>query len=545
MSDAYTITGQIADVTAGEIYPGRITMDGDKIVSVEHLRNAPERLICPGFIDAHVHVESSLLIPAEFAAVAVTHGTVGAVADPHEIANVLGVPGVEYMIMNGRQMPFYFCWGAPSCVPATPFETAGGAVSLQDIRRLFGFPEVGFLAEMMNYPGVIMRDPSVMEKIRAAQSFGKPVDGHAPLLRGDDLSKYIAAGISTDHEAVTLDEAREKIDKGMKILIREGSAARYLSELTPLLIDCGDMCMFCTDDIHAGDLMRGHINEMVKRVTDAGVPLMTALRAACLNPLRHYGMKAGLLREGDAADLVVVPEKSKMQIEAVYVRGRLVAADGKARIKPDGAPVINRFNHRSISGDDIQVPVHEGLLKVIRVCEGRLITDAELYEPLLDNGLAISDPARDILKAVVVNRYSVKAKPAVAFVRGFGLKHGAIAASVGHDSHNVTAVGADDESLVEAINLVIKNKGALVAVEGGEKVVLPLPVAGLMSLEEAPNVEKIQNELNQAAQAAASILASPFTMMSFLPLLVIPKLRLSDKGLFDSENFQLTSLFAR
>jgi adenine deaminase len=545
MSDAFTITGQIVDIVAGDIFPGRIAMDEGRIISVTRLKSAPERLICPGFIDAHVHIESSLLIPAEFAAVAVTHGTVGAVSDPHEIANVLGVAGVEYMIENGRQVPFYFCWGAPSCVPATPFETAGGRITARDIRRLFTRPEVGYLAEVMNYPGVLAKDPEMMEKLHVALILKKPVDGHAPLLRGDDLSRYIAAGISTDHESTAFEEAKEKVEKGMNIIIREGSGARNLDDLMPLLFDHVDACMFCTDDAHPDYLIEGHINRMVRRAIEAGVPLMSALRVACLNPVRHYGLKAGLLKRGDNADFIVIPEVSRMEVEATYIRGKRVAGDGNTNIKPETGRPVNNFQRDPVGETDIRMPATGRNLRVIGVTDGQLVTASEMAEPTVDGGWVMADPSRDILKLIVVNRYERKEKPAVAFVRGFGLTRGALAGSVGHDSHNITAVGADDANLVKAVNLVIKNRGGLVAVDGSETVVLPLPVGGLMSLEKARKVAEIEEELNQAARAVGASLKAPFTMLSFLSLLVIPQLKLSDKGLFDVEKFQLTTAFAR
>ncbi|MBN1663675.1 MAG: adenine deaminase [Deltaproteobacteria bacterium] len=545
MGDDFTISGQIVDVAAGDIFPGRVSMEDGRITRVARLKSAPDRLICPGFIDAHVHIESSLLIPAEFAAVAVTHGTVGAVSDPHEIANVLGVRGVEYMIENGRQVPFYFCWGAPSCVPATPFDSAGGRITVQDIRYLFTLPEVGYLSEMMNYPGVLANAPEVMEKLILARAMKKPIDGHAPLLRGDDLSRYIAAGISTDHESVGFEEAKEKIEKGMKILLREGSGGRNLDDLQPLLFDHAADCMFCTDDAHPGFLVGGHINRMVRRTLDAGIPLLSAMRAACLNPVRHYGLKAGLLKVGDSADFIVIPEVSKMEVEATYIRGRLVAADGKSKFKSEPCKPVNNFERHPVADAEIQMPASGALVKVMAVTDGQLVTECEPAAPTVDNGFVIADPARDILKLVVLNRYEKKARPAVAFIRGFGLKRGALAASVGHDSHNITAVGADDESLVKAINWVIKNRGALVVVDGNEKVVLPLPVAGLMSMEEGRKVAEIEDELNQAAKTLGTNLTSPLTMLSFMSLLVIPKLKLSAQGLFDVEKFRLTDAFAR
>ena len=543
MEDTYTITGQIVDVFRDRLYPGKVTIKDRRIFSLTPLKSAPERLICPGFIDAHIHIESSFLTPAAFAATAVVHGTIGAVADPHEIANVLGVTGIKFMVENGHEAPFYFSWGAPPCVPATSYETTGGKITYEDVAYLLALPEIGHLAEVMNYPGVLKKDLELMKKIDLAKSLCKPIDGHAPLLRGEDLSRYIAAGISTDHESTSCDEAREKIEKGMKIILRGGSIANNLDELLPLFEDLPDSLMFSADDIHASDLLKGHINLCVKKALEKGVPFFEAIKAATLNPVKHYALKVGLLQEGDSADFIVISDASTMEIEATYIQGRCVAAEGKTKIKAVSTHPINNFRRSPLKLEELQIVTQKGLMRVIRVLEGQLHTESELVEPSMDGNFVVSDQKRDILKLVVVNRYDAKSKPAIAFVRGFGLKNGALATSVAHDAHNIIAVGVDDHDLLQAINLVIKHRGGLACVDGREKVIMPLPVAGLMSLEEAKMVAEIEKELNHAAQSLGTKFKYPFTNLSFLSLLVIPKLKLSDRGLFDGETFRFTPLF--
>ena len=540
----FTITGQIVDIINGNIFPGKIVIESGLIKSIDYLASAPSRLICPGLVDAHVHVESSLLVPSEFARVALCHGTIASVADPHEIANVLGIKGVKFMLENGSITPFYFCWGAPSCVPATDFETAGGELGLKEIEELLGLSQVGFLAEMMNFPGVITRDKLVLEKIALAKALDKPIDGHAPLLRGDELSAYIRAGISTDHESTSLEEAREKIEKGMKILIREGSAAKNFETLKPLLLEVPEMCMFSTDDAHPSAFLRGHINQLVRRACDFGVPFLTALRVASLNPIMHYKLNCGLLRLGDRADFIVVPDPSSMEVEATFIKGREVASDGFSKLTHVPVSPINNFSRCEINERELHLAAAEGELRVIRVNDGELITGEELVTPAIEDGLVMPDLENDVLKLVVVNRYQAIGKPAVSFVRGFGLKKGAIASSVCHDSHNIIAVGTSDRELLHAINTIIKHRGGLVLVEGKETVVLPLPVAGLMSIYPAEEVERIESELNAAARELGTTLTAPFTTLSFLSLLVIPKLKLSDRGLFDGESFKFVSQFA-
>ncbi|WP_055562283.1 adenine deaminase [Hymenobacter sp. AT01-02] len=492
----------------------------------------------PGFVDAHVHVESSLLVPSEFARLAVVHGTVATVSDPHEIGNVLGVAGVEYMLENGAQVPFKFCFGAPSCVPATPFETAGAEITAADIEQLFQtYPAIGYLAEMMNWPGVLNRDELVMEKIRLAQQYNRPVDGHAPGLRGADAQRYAEAGISTDHECFTAEEAVDKLAVGMKILVREGSAARNFDALIDLLPEHFEHMMFCSDDKHPDTLVLGHINQLVQRAVDRGQDLFKVLRVACRNPVEHYRLPVGLLREGDPADFIVLDSLSNFTIRQTYLNGELVAENGKTLLPPVPVAVVNNFNTTPVAAPAFQLPAPVGsaTIRLIECFDGQLITARHDVPARTEAGLVVPDVAQDILKLTVVNRYH-PAPPAVAFIRGFGLQGGALASSVGHDSHNITAVGCDDESLARAVNLVIEARGGLAVVgPDGQELVLPLPVAGLMSDQEGDQVAKAYTGVDELAKQLGSTLQAPFMTLSFMALLVIPSLKLSDKGLFDGE----------
>ncbi|SNR67727.1 adenine deaminase [Hymenobacter mucosus] len=495
----------------------------------------------PGFVDAHVHVESSLLVPSEFARLAVVHGTVATVSDPHEIGNVLGVAGVEYMLENGAQVPFKFCFGAPSCVPATPFETAGAEITAADIEQLFqNYPAIGYLAEMMNWPGVLNRDELVMEKIRLAQQYNRPVDGHAPGLRGADAQRYAEAGISTDHECFTAEEAVDKLAVGMKILVREGSAARNFDALIDLLPEHFEHMMFCSDDKHPDTLVLGHINQLVQRAVDRGQDLFKVLRVACRNPVEHYRLPVGLLREGDPADFIVLDSLSNFTIRQTYLNGELVAENGKTLLPPVPVAVVNNFNTTPVAAPAFQLPAPVGsaTIRLIECFDGQLITARHDVPAPTEAGLVVPDVAQDILKLTVVNRYH-PAPPAVAFIRGFGLQGGALASSVGHDSHNITAVGCDDESLARAVNLVIEARGGLAVVgPDGQELVLPLPVAGLMSDQEGDQVAKAYTGVDELAKQLGSTLQAPFMTLSFMALLVIPSLKLSDKGLFDGEAFR-------
>jgi adenine deaminase len=535
------VSGQVVDVVAGRIFPGEVAFENGRIVSVRELREAPPVWILPGFVDAHVHIESSMLVPSEFARVAVRHGTVGTVSDPHEIANVLGLEGVRYMVDNGRTVPFHFYFGAPSCVPATTFETAGAKIDAEGITDLFRSKAASYLSEMMNYPGVIQRHPEVMEKIHIAHQFGKPIDGHAPEVRGTDLDAYISAGISTDHECVTLEEGREKIRKGMKVLIREGSAAKNFAALIPLLKESPDKVMFCTDDMPDG-LEEGHINLLVSRAIGEGYSPLDAIRAVTLNPVRHYGLNTGLLQTGDPATFNVMSDLEKGQVIATYIDGRKVAENGLCLFEGPKVECINAFYCHPITINDLEIQAEKEWVRVIEAIDGELITKEGFYKPKIVEGKVVSDPDRDLLKLVVVNRYE-SVKPAVALIKNFGLKRGAIAESVAHDSHNVIAVGASDAELLLAINRVIESKGGIAVADGNSVDILELPIAGLMSDQESQWVSQKTKALGVKAKALGCQLKAPFVTLSFMALLVIPELKLSDLGLFDGRKFKFTSLF--
>ncbi|MFB0907663.1 MAG: adenine deaminase [Spirosomataceae bacterium] len=496
-----------------------------------------ETYFTPPFVDAHIHIESSMLTPAQFARMAVVHGTVGTVSDPHEIANVLGIDGVKYMIEDGKRVPFKFCFGAPSCVPATTFETAGAEITAADIKELLAMKEVGYLAEMMNFPGVLFDDPIIIEKLTIAKEFNKPIDGHAPGLRGDDAKKYIEAGISTDHECFTYDEALEKLQLGMKIIIREGSAAKNFEALIPLAKEYADEMMFCSDDKHPDSLEIGHINVLVKRAIAAGVNMFDALRMASLNPVLHYRLNVGLLREGEPADFVIVDNLTDFNVLQTYIDGECVAENGVSKTESLTSGIVNNFNCSPISIKQIEL-LETPTLPVIQEIDEQVITNRINFSSLGKNGKVVSDTERDILKIIVVNRYN-DAPPAIAFIHNFGIKEGAIASSVAHDSHNVIAVGVSDEDIVEAVNLIIENKGGVSAVSSELRAILPLPIAGLMSNEDGYKVAKDYTDIDKfAKEQLGCTLSAPFMSLSFMGLLVIPKLKLSDKGLFDGEKFE-------
>jgi adenine deaminase len=487
-------------------------------------------------VDAHVHIESSLLTPGQFARLAVVHGTVATVSDPHEIGNVLGVAGVRYMLENGRGVPFKFYFGAPSCVPATPFETAGAEIDARDVESLLQMPEIRYLAEMMNWPGVLNGDAGVLEKIALAKRYNKPVDGHAPGLRGEQARQYAAAGITTDHECFTAEEALDKLRLGMHVLIREGSAAKNFEALVPLLSDYPDQIMFCSDDKHPDSLVLGHIDQLVRRAVGKGIDVFKVLRAACVNPVRHYGLAVGLLQPGDPADLVVVQDLKVFKVLQTYINGQLVAETGRSLITPAAPETPNRFNASPQTPAAFAVPAGRAEIPVIEAIDGQLVTHKLMVPAKVAGGQIVADPANDILKITVVNRYR-EAPPAVAFVKNFGLKEGAIASSVAHDSHNLIAVGTDDESICRAVNRLIEAKGGLAAVTGAEEKILPLPIAGLMSGEDGYEVARRYEALDKMAKRMGSRLKSPFMTLSFMALLVIPSLKLSDKGLFDGDAF--------
>ncbi len=547
----FTISGNIADIHNRQIFPGKITIEDNKIKKIEKDNGSYDNYIMPGFIDSHVHVESSMLVPSEFARLAVVHGTVAAVSDPHEIANVLGIFGIRYMIENGKKVPFKFYFGASSCVPATTFETAGAAVTPDSIRELFEKDGLHYLSEMMNYPGVLFKDPVVMEKLKIAHELGKPVDGHAPGLKGEQARQYIEAGITTDHECYMLDEALDKIKFGMKILIREGSAAKNYETLHTLINDYPEKVMFCSDDKHPNDLAVSHINELVRRSVAYGCDLFDVIRCASLNPVKHYLLDIGLLREGDPADFIVVNNLKDFKVQKTFIGGELVAENGKTLIKSVKADIVNNFNASKKNVEDFTMDAprsintdgtpSESKIRVIEALEGQLITNELHMKANSVYGKLVSDVNNDTLKLTVAERYT-NGKPAIGFIKNFGLKKGAIASCVAHDSHNIIAAGVTDEDICNAVNAIIENKGGISVSYEGKTDVLPLPVAGIMTNEDGYLVAEKYTKIDKLAKELGCTLHAPFMTLSFMALLVIPQLKLSDKGLFDGSKFEFVEL---
>ena len=535
------VKGNIVDIENRRTYAGEIHLKNGKIAAIYATDDQVDGYILPGFIDAHIHIESSMLVPSEFARIAVKHGTVATVSDPHEIANVLGIDGVNFMIENGQKTPFKFNFGAPSCVPATNFESAGAVIDAEGVRELLARPEIKYLAEMMNYPGVLYDDPEVMAKIRWAQSYNKPVDGHAPGLTGGDAEKYIRAGISTDHECFTAEEAQFKLENGMKILIREGSAAKNFDALIELVHRHHANMMFCSDDKHPDDLLIGHINELVKRAVGLGHDLYHVLQMACINPVQHYNLDVGLLKMGDPADFIVVDNLTDFTIQRTYIDGQCVATAGRSHIDPVTFNKPNNFNVSPKKPSDFEVKAKSSEIRVIEALDGELITKSKVAPAVIENGFIQSDMDNDILKMTVVNRYKDVA-PSLAFIQNFGLKQGAIASSVGHDSHNIIAVGVSDEMICKAVNAVIHHQGGVAAVTADEEQVLPLPVGGIMSDKDAVTTGKAYEKIDRMAKEMGATLKAPYMTLSFMALLVIPSLKLSDKGLFDGDQFKFTSI---
>lgn len=538
----HTVSGIITDVKNRRFYKGIISIKNGLISEITEDENVPEQYIMPGFVDAHIHIESSMLVPSQFARLAVKHGTVATVSDPHEIANVCGMKGVEYMIEDGNRVPLKFCFGAPSCVPATPFETAGAEITVEDVEKLLQRADIYYLAEMMNWPGVLQGDPTVKAKIEAAVRSGKPVDGHAPGIRAAQAKQYAQAGISTDHECFSKEEALDKLNSGMKIQIREGSAARNYDALHTLFETHADKLMLSSDDKHPDELLLGHINELVKRSLALGYNIFDVLSAASVNPVEHYGLPVGLLQTGDPADFIVTDNLTDLNIVETWIDGNCVFQSGEVNFETSTARIINNFTSYHIAADDIKVFSDNLMTPVIQAIDGELITRRSMYK-LRRNGEGdlLSRPEEDVLKMVVVNRYT-KADPAVAFIKGFGIRNGAIASSVGHDCHNIIAVGDSDEAIVSAVNKIMDEGGGLAAVNGKDSRILPLPVAGIMSNKSGEDVGKTYEHLSQMAIKMGSTLKAPFMLISFMALLVIPTLKLSDKGLFDGENFTFVEL---
>ncbi len=535
------VKGNIVDILNKRIFKGEVCVENGQISAIREVNHEVENYILPGFVDAHIHIESSMVVPSEFAKIAVLHGTVATVSDPHEIANVLGVQGVDFMIENGKKVPLKFNFGAPSCVPATSFESAGALINADDIKLMMENPDINYLAEMMNYPGVLLDDEEVLQKIEHAKNNNKPIDGHAPGLRGDDVTKYIAAGISTDHECFRYDEALEKLQKGMKILIREGSAAKNFEALIDLLPEHYENMMFCSDDKHPDDLLLGHINQLCERAVAKGIDVFKVLQAACVNPVKHYNLEVGLLQVGDPADFILVDNLKEFNVLETYINGELVAKNGKSFVKSVPFEVLNNFNTDIKKVADFRLASSSKKIRVIEALDGELVTNQIAADSLIVDGNLVSNTATDVLKMTVVNRYKNET-PSIAFIKNFGIKEGAIASSVGHDSHNIIAIGVSDEAICKAVNLIIENKGGVCAVTKTTEKVVALPVAGIMSDQPAEIIGNAYAALDAMAKEMGSTLRAPYMSLSFMALLVIPSLKLSDKGLFDGNTFKFTSL---
>jgi adenine deaminase len=542
---SFTIQGNIIDIFSRRIFKGIVNIENGVITDISPSEDVPDQYILPGFVDAHIHIESSMLVPSEFARLASVHGTVATISDPHEIANVNGIEGIEYMQKNAATVPFKFFFGAPSCVPATGFETASAEINSEEIAQLMQRPDIWYLSEMMNYPGVLYEDKEVHAKVKAAHAANKPVDGHAPGLRGSDAAKYASYGISTDHECFTLEEALDKVAAGMHILIREGSAAKNFEALHPLLKLHPDKVMFCSDDKHPDELILHHINNHVKRALSSGYELFDVLRAACVNPVLHYKVPVGLLRKNDPADFIVVDNLKDFNVLQTYVNGIKIAEQGKSLIETKQAEVINNFKaeKKPVEAFHIKAETSSGKIRVIEAIEGQLITNEILADKTVDEyGYLVNNAEEDVLKVCVVNRYQKDAPVASAFIKGFGIKKGALASTVAHDCHNIIAVGVSDEAICEAVNAIVECKGGIAVTDGQKTEVLPLAVAGLMSNESGEIVSEKYSYLDKKAKELGSSLHAPFMTLSFMALLVIPSLKLSDKGLFDGKNFSFTAV---
>ena len=539
-----TIKANLIDIVAKETFPAEVKIIDGKIFSINQINEKLETYILPGFIDSHVHIESSMLIPSEFAKIAVKHGTVGTISDPHEIANVMGIQGVDFMIENAQKVPFHFYFGAPSCVPATQFETAGALINSDDINQLLSRKEIVYLAEMMNFPGVIYKDEEVLKKLDFAKKHGKPIDGHAPGLMGEDMKTYFNSGISTDHECFGYNEALEKLKHGVKVMIREGSAAKNFDTLIPLLKDFPEQIMFCCDDKHPDNLLEAHINEHVKRALKLGNNLYDVLRAASYNVVKHYNLPIGLLQIGDSADFIEIDNIEDFNILKTYINGEIVAENGQSFIPTIESEIINNFDCSIKQPADFKIKAESDKIRVIEALDGQLITHEIYAETLAVKGFSESNTDEDILKIAVVNRY-FDAPIATAFIKNFGLKNGAIASCVAHDCHNIVVVGTNDEDMCKAVNAIIKAKGGISLATESEEMVLELPIAGIMTNLSAKQVAESYISLDRRAKELGSKLRAPYMSLSFMALLVIPELKLSDKGLFNGKSFEFSDVFVK
>ncbi|MBL7705739.1 MAG: adenine deaminase [Taibaiella sp.] len=546
MSADFEVKGNYIDIRNRQIYPALVKVSGRKIAGITKLEAAQQQFILPGFIDAHIHIESSMVSPAAFSQAAAVFGTVATVSDPHEIANVCGMEGIYYMIHNAKKAAVKIHFGAPSCVPATFFETAGAVISKEDVKTLMQDPDIYYLAEVMNFPGVLNNDPELLAKIAAAEAAGKPADGHAPGLRGTAAAQYIAAGMSTDHECTTIEEALDKLAHGMKILIREGSAAKNFDALVPLFKTHPQQLMFCSDDKHPDELVKGHINRLVARAIGAGYDLFDVLHAACLAPIDHYQLQVGDMSIGAPADFIVVEDTNAFKVLKTYINGQLVAENGQSLEVYTRPDLINHFNRDQVQASDFSIQVDtttsEIRVNTIVALDGQLTTLSEAATLAVINGAIGTDLKQDILKIAVVNRYQ-EAAVSIGFIKNFGLQYGAIASSVAHDSHNIVVVGVDDQSMSDAVNAIIAHKGGISLSNQTETLCMPLPIAGLMTDKSAAEAAAEYELLDKAAKQTGTKLKSPFMTLSFMALPVIPSLKMTDKGLFNVDSFNFTPVF--
>lgn len=535
------ICGQLVDIHKRSIYPAIISVTNRTIESIEKTNFSEELYIIPGLIDSHIHIESSMITPGAFAIEAVRHGTVAVVSDPHEIANVLGVEGVKFMINDAKKVPLKFYFGAPSCVPSTAFESNGAVIDYKAVQKLLENPEIKYLSEMMNFPGVINCDKEVHRKLNSAKELGRPIDGHAPGLKGEMLKKYIESGIVTDHECSTLEEAEEKISLGMKILIREGSAARNLNSLKQLFKSHPESVMLCSDDLHPEMLIERHLEKLIAALLTDGYNLFDLIRSVTINPSEHYNLNAGLLRMGDKADFILVDNLEKMNVIETWIDGKKVFKDGKVNFQYLPGKAINNFSCNPLKIGDIRIKRRGEFVRVIEASDGELLTKELIYQAGKFEYVEINSDI-DILKIVVKDRYN-DSPPATGFIKGFGLRKGAFASSVAHDSHNIISVGTNDSDIVKAINEIVKIKGGLAVSCGGEIKSLQLNIGGIMSTRSCNYVANDYVKLNELVKSFGCKMNAPFMTLSFMALLVIPDLKIGDRGLFDVTKFKLISLF--
>ena len=552
--DLLLTNARIINVFTGEVAPDAVAISDGMIVGfgpyeAQTVVDVDGRYVAPGFIDSHVHIESSMACVAEFARAVLVHGTTTVAADPHEIANVLGSAGIEYMLHSAEHQPMNLYFTLPSCVPATGMETAGARLTAEDLRPFLMEEKIVALAEMMNYPGVLMRDPDVLSKITAARQQKKPVDGHAPGLKGRELHAYIAAGVQSDHECTTAQEAREKLAAGLAIMIRQGTGAKNLQALLPLVnAKTSRRMMWCTDDRHPNDLIAdGHIDSIVREAIQSGLDPHLAIQMATLNPAAYFGLShLGAIAPGKQADLVVFSDIKKPVIQQVYCRGILTAENGKIRpeVQFPATATVTPAMHIDLQNIDFSIPAEQDRIRVIEIVSDQLITRERIEATPVKNHQAVSDPSKDLIKIAVVERHKGTGNIGKGYIKGLGLKQGALASSVAHDSHNIIIVGTSDEDMRAALEAVVEMGGGLAAVSNGRLLAgLPLPIAGLMSLESVSTVRDQLERLIAITHDMGTTLQDPFMTLSFMALPVIPELKLTDMGLIDVSKFEIVPLF--